>query len=171
MYTGGNTFLKLSSGSGFTQPFRFNGNVGACSLGIERTYNNVLYRVIQWDPTALAPDPSTVALRSVYLQGSILGWQRSTHTFYPPLIVHSLAHVADPPGMNAALDLQGMGGGDSIAVRYAPAGSASMPTGLTHISGIRAPFPVLIPSSPRHSAPATGSCVTCASPRPSPGPT
>ncbi|MCC6653363.1 MAG: hypothetical protein IT348_19585 [Candidatus Eisenbacteria bacterium] len=141
VYTGGNAFLKLSSGSGFTQPFTFNENVGACSLGIERTNNNVLYRVIQWDPTALAPDPSTVALRSVVLLGSVLYWQRYQHTIYPPLIVRSLAHVADAPGMNAALDLQGLSGGDSMSVRYAPAGSASMPTGLTHISGIRAPFP------------------------------
>src|SRR5580765_4470691 len=56
--------LVVGGLGGVVQPFEPLGNVAACSLAVSVPSNgNGVTRISSWDPVALAPDPTTIALR------------------------------------------------------------------------------------------------------------
>ena len=101
---GGADPIRILSGAGVIQPIAFVGNVAACSLTVDHTYSGAArLDLVQWDPAALAPDPTTVALRTRSFDVSALqyGWTRAD--FYPPVVIRSVDHVSEPPRQTTAM--------------------------------------------------------------------
>src|SRR5689334_3301671 len=97
----GSSTAQFSVGDGVTQPLVEGQPVYACSLHAAATgwaYSNFYVR--EWDPVTLAPDPSTIALRTSYLDPSRMNYYTTNSTPWvimsPPIILRSLAGVAEP---------------------------------------------------------------------------
>lgn len=133
---------------GVTQPVNLSGSVSACSLRMVRSSNGGgLLRIVQWNPMTLAPDPSTVALRSVGFGSSDLLWNSLRAEFHPPVVFQPLPHVAEVPGGTFAIDYYSPYYSEQIYV--APEGDPSTPVALSYSGSgpripIAGPHPVLV---------------------------
>jgi len=119
---------------GVIQPIGFVGNVAACSLTVDRTYNSAAgLELVQWDPATLAPDPTTIALRTRSFDVSAIqyGWTRAD--FYPPVVIRSVASVAEPPRQTIAMKWTTAFSGQSI--RFESNGSPEVPAALQFPAG------------------------------------
>src|SRR5262249_27286015 len=103
----GGTWAWINPGGGFTQPLGVQANAAACSLTFQWYLDDDgIFRVYQWNPQTLAPDPTTVALRSISFSPSQLQFNHMKVTFYPPVVTRKGEHLAEPPGDMIALDFQ-----------------------------------------------------------------
>jgi hypothetical protein len=92
-------------GYGLTQPIAAAGNVAACSLRVETSITGGgTLSILLWNPAALAPDPTTVALRSVSFGSSDLIYNHLRADFTPPVIVRQIPHLAEPSRTTVAAD-------------------------------------------------------------------
>lgn len=101
--SGSSTTYLAPVNSNLWQPIAGTGNVAACSLYVKAGYNGGSLFVEGWDPGALAPDPTSVALRSHAFQLSQFCYGDERVDFVPPIVTRAVPGVADPPRATLAL--------------------------------------------------------------------
>ena len=92
----GSTLFSFGPGGRVSQPFPAPLNMAACSLSTQRTPSyagGYTLDIVQWDPLALAPDPTTVALRSLALLSRVVAVLTRTVTVLAVAAVLALASV------------------------------------------------------------------------------
>jgi hypothetical protein len=131
----GDSAVTFTGGDAVLQPLPTGITLAACSLSVNGSYYSTANTsVIEWDPTTLAPDPETVALRTEminpsgfnYLNGYIMPWL----PFVPPIVTRSLMGVAEPPRPTVAVQVGSTYfpyAYGSLAARYEPEGSLDIP--------------------------------------------
>ena len=136
------TFLAAPN-SGLTQPLNFVGNAAACSLTIDYSYYDYgQLNFVQWDPLTLAPDPTTVALRTRAFNASEMQYNHMRADFYPPVVIRRISHLADPPSANTAMDWRVLNYSNAQTIHYEPDGAPATPVALQYSnSGPRTPLP------------------------------
>src|SRR5262245_4903044 len=131
----GDSFVALFNDAGIRQPFPAGLPVSACSLRVQGTgwsYANA--RMIEWDPIAMAPDPTTIALRAAFCDPSDLQAYTVNAvprlTFVPPIVTQSLAGVAEAPRTTIAVEIKTAPYFANYPFQgyYAPEGDPAMPT-------------------------------------------
>jgi hypothetical protein len=100
--SGGANSASFTLGDGTVQPLSPMNTMSACSLRVEGTgWSYPIAFVREWDPVTLAPDPSTIALRTMALNPSLMNYYYSNTVpwmqFSPPIVAASVANVADVP--------------------------------------------------------------------------
>lgn len=124
--------VTLSPLQGLTQPVPTPGNVaGASFLLGTGSWAEARIDLAFWDPTALAPDPTTVALRSrTFTLSDVVNMLSLDAPFVPPVVTDQVAHVADPLERPLALTLTSTNPSlASLIVGYAPDGPGAIPVG------------------------------------------
>ena len=125
--SGGSSIAYVPNRGGFFQPIVPFGNVAACTLTVTPVSDYGQMRLVQWDPATLAPDPTTVAFRTLSFGPSALVYGRTRADFYPPVVTKSLPNVADPPRPTIAIDWFANGLINSQGVTFDPNGSPGIP--------------------------------------------
>ena len=103
----GDSSIALSSLGGVEQPLPAGLSVAACSLrvvGPSTWWGFARITLRAWDPTTLAPDPSTVALRTMFFDASRLLWAGGNvprAVFVPPVVTGNEPGVAEPLASHA----------------------------------------------------------------------
>ena len=146
---GGDSVLSFVPDAGVSQPLPAGISAVACSLRVVPTgsfgYGMGTALVRQWDPTTLAPDPHTVALRAQWLDPSSFVYNSGTARrvqFVPPVVTRSVSGVADPPRLTAAFEFISRQGSPVLAARFHPDGDPNMPAASElHADNTRAPLP------------------------------
>jgi hypothetical protein len=129
---GGDSVFSYTNGDGVAQPLPAGFTVVGCSLSVHATYyTSVITSVREWDPTTLAPDPATVALRTETIYPSAFNWYGGLPwlPFVPPIITRSLLGVAEPPRTTVVVQVTSPSPSYfvSLTALYDPEGSADMP--------------------------------------------
>ena len=139
---GGTDPYQLSQSNGVIQPLGAAGNVSACSLYISVPLSSAgQLEVVLWDPLTLAPDPTTIALRSRAYQSSELGYNHLRENFDPPIVTRRSVNLAEPPRGTVALDYLVPKFSNAQTLHYDPAGSASTPVAMRYwVGGYRTPL-------------------------------
>ena len=136
---GGDSVFSYTNGDGFAQPLPAGFTVVGCSLSVHATYyTSVITSAREWDPTTLAPDPTTVALRTETLYPSAFIYGRLPWLpFVPPIITRSLLGVAEPPRATVAVQVTSPSPSYFVSgvVLYDPEGSADMPAAAVVAAG------------------------------------
>ena len=146
----GDSSIEFSGLAGVEQPLPAGLSVAACSL---RATGNSYYGYARitlraWDPTTLAPDPSTVALRTMFFDASRLAWaggQVPRALFVPPLVTGNEPGVAEPLASRAVMQLSPdipWPGASPLRGYFNPDGPAGLPAAqqFAH-DGTRSPLP------------------------------
>src|SRR5689334_6754400 len=97
--TSGTTVQPIAVGTGVIQPLGEISNLSQSGLivyGNGYTYDASRLSIRSWDPLALAPDPSTVALRSVTFVVSTYSYYPAQMSWAPPVVLRTLSNVAEP---------------------------------------------------------------------------
>jgi hypothetical protein len=135
--SGGRSPFLIPPNAGVNQPIAFVGNVAACSLTVDPMYYSYgRLDLLQWDPATLAPDPTTVALRtrSFTTSGTVGGiWPRAD--FAPPVVTRSAANVAEPPRPSIAIDWRVTDSYNPHTVRFESDGAPRIPEALQYPPG------------------------------------
>ena len=144
----GSSCIAASSATGVMQSFPLNatvhveqalppiGNVAACSLGVvPYSYAYAQIALVQWDPLTLAPDPTTVALRTQNYNASQLQYNQTQLTLLTPIVTRSIPGVAEPPRMTIAAQVWEADYWNQLRVYYAPDG----PTAFAAAQQVTAP--------------------------------
>jgi hypothetical protein len=136
--------LTLNSNDGIVQPLGSTGNIAVCSLGVQTPYYSygAVLQVQSWDPVALAPDPTTVALRTTtYYISSYYNWL-SKLSYVPPIVIKSLANVAEPPRATAAVSFENSAAyAGAFTAHWTPSATPDVPTAYHYVNhGARIPF-------------------------------
>ena len=142
--SGGASPFVAAIRTGVTQPITFAGNAAACSLTVDRLYySSARAELLQWDPAALAPDPTTVALRTRSFDASALQYSQTRFDFYPPVVMYSVPGVAEPPGLFTALDWRVTDCCNGQTLRFESDGASGIPAALQYatVGGPRSPLP------------------------------
>ena len=126
--SGGASTAQFSSGDGVTQPVLDGEPIYACSLHVAATgWSSAELKVREWDPLTLAPDPSTIALRTAHLDPSRLNYYYTNSVPWvlmsPPLILKSVPGVAEPPRETVAIEVLS---GSLFNAYYEPQGDAGL---------------------------------------------
>lgn len=143
---GGGSVLALVPDAGVAQPLPAGISVLACSLRVVSSQNYAAAIVLlrQWDPTTLAPDPHTVALRTQWLDPTAFYYSGGTTRrvqFVPPVVTRSVAGVADPPRLTTAFEIISRFYSPSLDAWFNPDGDPRMPAaGELHTDGTRVPL-------------------------------
>lgn len=130
----GDSLLAFPPGTSVLQPLANDVVVSACSLSVTALgWSAMQFAVREWDPTTLAPDAHTVALRLVFLNPSSLQYYSANRAprvaVSPPVVARSLPGVADPPRSTLATEMLGASSyGGGFLGGYTQAGAASLPT-------------------------------------------
>ncbi len=134
--------LYMPPAGGVTQPVAGPLNLaGATVTLLPIVYSAGVFDVLDWDPGTLAPDPTTVALRSQYFSASALILSHVTCPFGPPVVMNAVANVAEAPRSVIALDYRVV---DPYNPQYAiffPDGPADELAGFQEMSGTRSALP------------------------------
>ncbi len=129
--------------AGIRQPFDGTVPFASCSLAVsEAGYVWPTFRVQAWDPVALAPDPTTVALRSIGFDASQLGYNHVRLDFSPPVVVQPVTGVAEPTRTTLDLDMW-VGGSylnQYVDVRFWSQGTPGLPPGFQYFAAGQAPL-------------------------------
>jgi len=110
-------FESLQMNGALVQPLGTEGSLQACSLTVVPSpYVYGRLDVLVWDPTALAPDPTTVALRSLsYSISASATWESKLGIGLDGTIVtEAVPGVADPARSTVALELRAYFGEASV---------------------------------------------------------
>jgi hypothetical protein len=138
----GTTTLSFGPGAGVTQPVLAPGNFPACSVRmVPEIYSSKYGRVdvLQWDPVALAPDPTTVALRTVAFSLSSYA-DPVRANLSPPVVTRMVAGLADPP--RSAATAADVVSGFTMTTYDDPNAAPGDPVAFTHaIGGAYTPLP------------------------------
>jgi len=103
------------------------------------------------DASGLAPDPTTVALRTRAFTSSSLVYGRTRANFSPPVVIEALPHVADVVDGNVAMDWRVTDPYNGQNVRYDGGAAGSLPPALYYPpGGTRAPIPGASPALNLH---------------------
>jgi hypothetical protein len=136
-------FETLQGGGALVQPLGTAGNLQACSLTVvPNVYVYGRLDVLLWDPTALAPDPTTVALRSLaYSISTTATWESKLGIgFGNTIVTQAVPGVADPPRSTTALELRAYFGNGTVGAD--PNSASSSPSALSvGPSGTYQPLP------------------------------
>jgi len=126
--TGGST-LGVAPFAGVTQPFAAGVRVAACSLSIANlpTYTSAMLTMLHLDAAGLAPDPTTVALRTRAFTSSSLAYGRTRADFWPPVVTASLPHAAEVSTGVVAMDWKVTDPYNGQNIRYDGGAPASPP--------------------------------------------
>jgi len=141
---GGSTgTFTVALNAGVIQPINFVGNVAACSLTVESLWSHGRLEMVQWDPLTLAPDPTTVALRTRAFDPSQLMYNGVRADFYPPIVTRTIAKVADPPRQTTAIDWRATGSFYAHTMHVESDGPPDVPAALQYPAGggARTPLP------------------------------
>jgi hypothetical protein len=139
--------VNVNSGTGITQPFgSLGGNLTSCYFNFTPpgySLGSVQYSIVQWDTAGLAPDPTTVALRTSGYMLSDMGYNHFTVDFSPPIVTRGVPGLADPPGPTLAFDFSMSAyGSTSLALYFAFNSIAAIPSLLQYTIGQpRTPVP------------------------------
>lgn len=142
----GGTPVALSIGEAVVQPLGDIGNVARCSLAvIPSGYIGARCELVGWNPATLAPDPTTLALRTFGFAVTDRVYPVYRWDVFPQVITRALPQVAEPPAATTALTfrLVGLNGtmtfvydanGDPVVpVTYrVPVGGPAAPLGSPH---------------------------------------
>ena len=138
---GANVF-QYNGAAGFQQPLPDGLAMASCSLHVEGTgWTSSKMIAVEWDPLTLAPDPTTVALRSQWDNPSTMSYYTANAVpwfrFSTPIVTRSVAGVADPPRTTVAIRATPGGGYISSALElyYEPEGSQAFPAASTFSAG------------------------------------
>jgi hypothetical protein len=131
---GGTTSVMVDPSAGVTQPLAAGTRLAACSLSIANLpyYTAAQLVISHWDPQALAPDPTTVALRTRTFTPSSLVYGRTRADFSPPIVTGALSHVAEAYDTPIAFDWKVTDLYNGQAVRYEAEASAGLPAALQY---------------------------------------
>ena len=144
--SGGSSEFVVPSLSGLNQPIGAVGNVAACSLAVRPTnayYSTGRLDLVQWDPAALAPDPTTIALRTRAFNLSEMAFGLTRADFVPPVVAQSIAGVAEPPRTTLAIDWLVTDRYSTHTMKYEADGAPEIPAALQYPpgGGGRTPLP------------------------------
>jgi len=136
------TTVWVAPSAGVSQPLDPGTRIAACSLGLATiTYTSARLSVYHWDPQALAPDPTTIALRTREFTPSSLVYGRTRANFWPPVVTAAVAQVADAPQGPIAFDWRVTDPFNGQNVRYEATASPSLPVAYLYgSSGTRVPI-------------------------------
>lgn len=131
----GDSVIRFSVGAGITQPLPAGVPVAACSVQVRPAgFSYPLYRLREWDPTTLAPDPHAIAERGMFLDPSVsqLFPTLPKVMFVPPVITKSLARVAERVRETLALQVGTTSSyffsyNGPLEAHFTPQGPASLP--------------------------------------------
>ena len=125
----GDSLLRLPSSHRLAQPLAQVGNVAACSLGVRAwSYSWPVIEVVEWDAAALAPDPTTIALRTRRFDPSSYQYFRLATTFSPPIVTRALTGLADGRTAPPAIVLgQASGFTNDLWLQHTPSGDPLIP--------------------------------------------
>lgn len=136
---GGSSTYVLDGEDGVLQPLPENMPVVSCSLRVAATgWTYARVQMVEWDPLTLAPDPLSIALRTVLCDPSAMNYYSTNAiprlTFVPPIITRSLPGVADPPRSQVAFEATAFfsSWGYHFMGEYAPDGDPAMPAAVTY---------------------------------------
>jgi hypothetical protein len=105
----GDSTVGVPDSVGVEQALPAGMSVAACSLRAVASYGSFLTLSLRdWDPTTLAPDPSAIALRRAFFDGSSLLWNGGRlprRDFVPPVVLGSVSGVAEPPHPQVTMQL------------------------------------------------------------------
>lgn len=122
--TGGESVFAVNTSFAVEQPLPAIDNVAACSLGMEPPpFAHASLDLIQWDPVAMAPDPTTAALRTFAFTGSEIMYNHARANYATPLVVRAIPRVAEPPRSTLAVRFGAQSFQQNIYVKYNPSGS------------------------------------------------
>ena len=104
----GDGSVDFQSSLGLIQPLPPAFAAAACSLGIQGLeWTNGHVDIVQWDPLTLAPDPTTIALRTILFSPSSMQYYTINRVprvdLVPPLVTRSVEGVAEPPRQTTAV--------------------------------------------------------------------
>lgn len=141
--TGGESVFAVNTTFAVEQPLPAIGNVAACSLGMEPpSYALASLDLIQWDPVTMAPDPTTVTLRTFAFNGSELMYNHARADYTTPLVVRAIPRVAEPPRSTVAVRFGAQSYGQNIYVKYDQTGSPDYGSANQLVlPSLRAPLP------------------------------
>jgi hypothetical protein len=135
--------------TGVRQPFDGTVPVAACSLAVDYTsYSSSQLSILEWDPLTLLPDPTSVALRSRTYNYSELQYNHARANFNPPIVVQSVADVAEPNRTTLVLDYKVTDSYNYQGTHFWVDGPVGMPDAYSYSSPIltaplAGPHPVL----------------------------
>lgn len=136
--------LTLNLNDGVLQPLGSTGNIAVCSLGVQTPYQSygAVLQIQSWDPVALAPDPTTVALRTTTYYISNYYNLLDKISYVPPIVIKALGNVAEPPRATAAVSFENSASyGSPFVAHWTPAASPGVPAAYHYVNhGARVPF-------------------------------
>lgn len=141
--TGGESVFAVNTTFAVEQPLPTIGHVAACSLGMEPpSYAIASLDLIQWDPVTMAPDPTTVTLRTFAFNGSELMYNHARADYATPLVVRTIPRVAEPPRSTVAVRFSAQSFLRNLYVNYDETGSPDYgPANQLVLPSSRAPLP------------------------------
>lgn len=134
--------------TGVLQPFDGTSPVASCSLAVATGYySGAWLDVVAWDPLALAPDLSTISLRTRNYDASEMLYNHARAVYAPPVVTRPVPGVAEPGPAMLAINYVVLYSYNTQDVRYWTDGPAGMPaaysyTGTT-LTPLAGPHPVL----------------------------
>lgn len=146
---GGSLVEALVAGQGVSQPLPAALTVAACSLRAEATgWSWSDLRVKEWDPLTLAPDPTTIALRTAYFDPSRMNYYSTNSVpavqFVPPVVTRSVSGVAEPPRPTVTVEVHSVQSAFpySLQAYFDADGNSAMPAGsFVAADGTYSPLP------------------------------
>lgn len=146
----GDSLFRLPSTQRLAQPLAEVGNFAACSLGTRFvSYAWPAIDVVEWDAAGLAPDPTTIALRTRRFNPSSFALYRLATAFSPPVVTRTLSGLADartsPPAIVLRHDVNST---NDLWLQHAVDGAPQIPVALSGTSGqplspLPGPHPIL----------------------------
>jgi hypothetical protein len=141
---GSNGLVTIGPSGGVTQPLGMQANVAACSLAFQNVYDDDgTFRVVGWNPLTLAPDPTSIALRTIAFSASALTANHMALSFSPPIVTRRIDHLAEPPVDQIAFDFRLNDGiWQSSSLHQQTDGAPDVPTGYSYAAnGVRTALP------------------------------
>jgi hypothetical protein len=130
----GESIVAMHQDGGIRQPLPEGLAVAACSLRVHGTgWTSSNTKLIEWDPLALAPDASTIALRAAFCDPSDMNYYTTNtvprQVFVPPVVVRSVSGVAEAPRTTVAMEILEPSSSFTYFLNgyYEPEGDPAMP--------------------------------------------
>jgi hypothetical protein len=138
----GTTPVQLTMGEALIQPLGDVGNVARCTLAVTPSgFVGARAELVSWDSATLAPDPTTLALRSINFTVTDRVYPKYTWDLFPQVITRVLPQVAEPPRATTAMRYQVIGYDGTLTFAYAANGDPAIPAAYrTPAAGPTAPL-------------------------------
>ncbi|MEO5618226.1 MAG: FlgD immunoglobulin-like domain containing protein [Candidatus Eisenbacteria bacterium] len=120
--------VSIEPVNGIAQPLGPVENFATCSLTVQpSTYVHKRLDVVYWDPVAMAPDPTTVALRTRTYWPTGLATNASRFDLLPPVITRTLPGLAEPPPAETAVEYRVLSNSNAETASFDADGPESIP--------------------------------------------